>query len=171
MLTPEQEKWVNHLNTTGTVKIFPYDEKAPKKFERIKSQIQSAIGTKFEILHRGASGLGISGQKEIDIYIPMTPEQIEEYTVKMEAVFGKPKSVYPNERTKFLAKIDGTTIEIMLTNKDHPSWINGEQFRDYLIENPEVLERYRKLKEECAGLNCQEYYRKKIEFINEILGL
>lgn len=171
MLTPEQEKWVQHLNTTGRVEIFPYDEKAPEKFEQIKSQIQSAIGTEFEILHRGASSLEISGQKEIDVYIPISADQIEKLTPKMEAVFGKPKSVYPQERTKFLVKIDGTTIEIMLTNKDHPSWINGEQFRDYLIENPEALERYRKLKEECAGLNCQQYYRKKIEFINEILGI
>lgn len=171
MLTPEQEKWVSHLNTTGIVQIFLYDEKAPEKFEKIKSQIQSAIGTDFEILHRGASSLGISGQREIDVYIPMTPEQIEELTPKMEAVFGKPKSIYPNERTKFLAKIDGTTIEIMLTNKEHQSWVNGERFINYLKENPETLEKYRKLKEECAGLNCQQYYRKKIEFINEILGI
>lgn len=170
MLTPEQEKWVQHLNTTGKVEIFPYDDKAPEKFEQIKSQIQAVLGD-VEVLHRGASGMGISGQKEIDVYIPLTTEEIDEYTPKMEAVFGKPKSVYPNERTKFLAKIDGTTIEIMLTNKDHQSWINGEQFRDYLTKNSEALERYRKLKEECVGLNCQEYYRKKIEFINEILGV
>lgn len=169
MLTPEQEKWVQHLNTTGKVEIFPYDEKAPEKFEQIKAQVQSVLGN-VEVLHRGASSMGISGQREIDVYVPLTPEEIEEYTPKMEEAFGKPKSVYPNERTKFLAKIYGTTIEIMLTNKEHPSWINGERFRDNLLENPEALERYKKLKEECAGLNCQEYYRRKIEFINEILG-
>ncbi len=171
MITPEQEKWINHLNTTGIVQIFPFDPECNEKFEQVKSQIQSAIGMGFEILHRGASSLGISGQNEIDVYIPIPPEKIEELTPKMEAVFGKPKSVYPLERTKFLAKIEGTTIEIMLTNKEHRSWINGERFRDYLVENPETLERYKKLKEECAGLNCQEYYRKKIEFINEILGI
>jgi len=40
----------------------------------------------------------------------------------------------------------------------------------YLKENPEALERYRKLKEEAAGVNTGEYYRRKIEFINEILS-
>lgn len=170
MLTREQEQWISHLNTIGRVEIFPYDGKAPEKFEQIKIQIQSVLGN-IEVLHRRASSLGISGQKEIDVYIPMTVEQIEEYTPKMEVVFGKPKSVYPNERTKFLAKIDGTTIEIMLTNKDHLSWINGERFHRFLAENAEDLERYRKLKEECAGLNCQEYYRRKTEFINDIIGL
>lgn len=169
MLTPEQEKWVSHLNTTGVVQVFPYDEKAPEKFEQIKSQIQSVLGD-VEVLHRGASSLGISGQREIDVYIPITPEEIDEYTPIMEAIFGKPKSIYPLERTKFLAKIEGTTIEIMLTNKEHQNWVNGERFYNYLKENPEALERYIKLKEECAGLNCQEYYRRKIEFINEILG-
>lgn len=168
MLTPEQEKWVGHLNNDGVVEIFPYDERAPEKFEQIKSQILAVLGD-VTVLHRGASALGISGQKEIDVYIPLTPEQIEEYTPKMEAVFGKPKSVYPLERTKFLAKIDGTKIEIMLTNKDHQSWITGERFYNYLSENGEVLEQYRKLKEGCAGLNCQQYYRKKIKFINEVL--
>lgn len=33
MLTPGQEKWVSHLNTTGQVEIFPYDEKANQIFE------------------------------------------------------------------------------------------------------------------------------------------
>jgi len=129
MLTPSQQKWVDHLSDTNKVEIFPFDPKSNGKFEEIKFQIQSAIGTEFEILHRGASSLGISGQKEIDVYIPISPEKIEELTPKMEAVFGKPKSVYPLERTKFLAKIDGTTIEIMLTNQDHQSWIDGEIFK------------------------------------------
>lgn len=169
MLTPEQEKWVSHLNTEGAVKIFPYDEQAPERFEQIKSQIQAVLGN-VTVLHRGASGLGISGQKEIDVYILLTPEKIEECTPKMEAEFGKPKSVYPLERTKFLAEIDGTKIEIMLTNKDHQSWITGERFYNYLSEHGEALEQYKKLKEECAGLSCQQYYRKKIEFINEVLG-
>ncbi len=169
MLTPEQKKWVNHLNTDGVVEIFPYDEKAPKKFEQIKSQIQAVLGD-VTVLHRGASGLGISGQREIDVYIPLTPNEIAEYTPKMEAVFGKPKSVYPLERTKFLAEIDGTKIEIMLTNKYHQSWIDNDNFFKYLLVNKEALERYKQLKDGCAGLNYREYYRKKIEFINEVLG-
>lgn len=170
MLTPAQQKWVDHLSDTDKVEIFPFDSMCNEKFEQIKSQIESAIGTEFEILHRGASSLGISGQKEIDVYIPIRPEQIEELTPKMERVFGKPKSVYPLERTKFIARIDGTRIEIMLTNQDHQSWIDGERFMSYLRANPEELERYRKLKEEGAGVSIREYYRRKIEFINDILS-
>ncbi len=170
MLTPAQQKWVDHLSDTNKVEIFPFDSKCNEKFEQVKFQIKSAIGTEFEILHRGATSLGISGQKEIDVYIPIPPEKIEELTPKMEQVFGKPKSVYPLERTKFIAKIEGTMIEIMLTNQDHNSWIDSERFMSHLKENPEALEQYRRLKEEGAGVTTREYYRRKIEFINEILG-
>lgn len=170
MLTPTQQQWVDHLSDVDKIQIFPYDLKAPEKFEQIKSEIKSIIGTEFEILHRGASAMGISGQKEIDVYIPMPAEKIEELAPKMEAVWGKPKSVYPQERTKFYRHIDGTRIEIMLTNKDHQSWIDGERHFNYLKQNPEALEQYRKIKEDGDGVSVREYYRRKIEFINEILS-
>lgn len=170
MLTPSQQKWVDHLSDTNKVEIFPFDPKCNEKFEKIKSQIQSAIGIELEILHRGASSLGISGQREIDVYIPLPPEQIEELAPKMERVFGKPTSIYLLERTKFLVKIDGTTVEIMLINKKHKGWIDGETFMSYLKENPDALEQYRILKEEATGVSTREYYTRKINFINEILS-
>jgi GrpB-like predicted nucleotidyltransferase (UPF0157 family) len=169
MLTPTQQKWVDHLSDTNKVEIFPLDSKCNKKFEQIKSQIQSAIGTEFEILHRGASSLGISGQKEIDVYIPIPGEMIQGLIPRMEQVFGKPSSIYLLERTKFRPTIDGTVIEIMLINKEHESWIRGERFYEYLKENPETLEKYKKLKEDATGVSTREYYRRKIEFINEVL--
>ena len=171
MITSEQQKWIDHLSDTSKVSIFPLDHKAEEKFQQVKSQIESILGTDIEILHRGASYLGISGQKEIDIYIPVLPEQIDYLASKMEKVFGKPKSTYPLERTKCLAYIDGTKLEIMVTNKNHTSWINGEKFYKYLMENDEALEKYRKLKEEGNGLSTKEYYKKKIEFINAILEI
>ncbi len=88
----------------------------------------------------------------------------------MERVFGKPTSIYLLERTKFLVKIDGTTVEIMLINKKHKGWIDGETFMSYLKENPDALEQYRILKEEATGVSTREYYTRKINFINEILS-
>lgn len=170
MLTPKQEEWVNHLSDTNHVEIFPFDPTSEEKFKKVKEQIQTVLGKSVEILHRGASSLGISGQREIDVYIPILPEKIEEYTLEMEKVFGKPKSIYPSERTKFLEKIDGTIIEIMLTNKYHESWINGETFYSYLKENNGSLNEYRILKENGEGLSNREYYRRKIEFINSVLN-
>jgi hypothetical protein len=35
MITLEQELWLEHLNDSNSVEIFPYDEQAGEKFERI----------------------------------------------------------------------------------------------------------------------------------------
>lgn len=170
MITQEQEKWLSHLSDTNKVDIAPFDPKSNEKFEEIKKQIQSVLGNKTRVLHRGASGLGISGQPEIDIYIPVLPEKFDRTVLEMEKIFNKkPYSIYPLERTKFILFKGQTKLEIMVVNKLNKSWIDNETFYQYLKRHPEALEQYRKLKEDGRGLSNQSYYRKKIEFINNIL--
>ena len=170
MLTKDQQKWVDHLSDVDTINILPFNTNVGKIFEEIKEQIKLILGKETEVVHRGASGLGISGQSEIDVYIPVRAEKIEPMASKMEVVFGKPKSIYPEERTKFIKFVEGTKLEIILVNKACKSWIDGEIFNTYLKKNISVLEEYRKLKEDGNGLSVREYYRRKIEFINDILS-
>ena len=169
MLTPAQEQWLNHLSDTGAVTIVPYDPECEEKFKSIKQRIQSVLGNNTEVLHRGASALGISGQAEIDIYIPVSQENFDAAVAEIQKTFGKPYSVYPLERTKFILFARQTKMEIMVVNQSCKSWIDGELHFNYLKKHPEALEKYRKLKEEGAGLSNRAYYRRKIEFINEIL--
>lgn len=169
MITPSQQKWIDHLSDVDKIKISPFDPKSSLKFEEIKKQIRSVLGENLEVLHRGASALEISGQSEIDVYIPVPVDMMDQMTVKMEKVFGKPKSIYPEERTKFIKFIDKTKLEIMITNQSCQSWIDGEFFYKYLNEHKDALEEYRGLKEGGNGMSVREYYRRKIEFINEIL--
>jgi GrpB-like predicted nucleotidyltransferase (UPF0157 family) len=56
-------------------------------------------------------------------------------------------------------------------NKNSLSYINGRTFENYLMANPEMLKKYEKLKIDSNGLSTQKYYRRKIEFINEILSI
>ncbi len=170
MLTPEQETWLEHLDDTNSVEIFPYDPDACEKFERIKKLLQSILGVETTVLHKGASSLGISGQKEIDIYIPVPVENFDALLVPLEQVFGKPRSHYPLERVCFVSTIDDTKVEIFVVNSESESWKNSSRFDDHIRENKEALEAYRILKEEARGLSTQAYYRKKIEFINDILS-
>lgn len=170
MLTKEQEDWINHLSDTGSVKIAPFDPESSRKFEVIKKEVQSILGTDREVLHMGASGLGISGQPEIDVYIPVAADDFDKTTLKLQEIFGKPYSIYPMERVKFMRSVEGTKIELMIVNESRKSWIDNKIFFSYLKNNSNALERYRKLKEEGAGLSNRSYYRKKIEFINEILS-
>lgn len=71
MITPEQEKWLSHLNNTNSTKVYPYDPSSERKFEVIKERVQKVLGSGFEVVHKGASSLGISGQGELDIYVPV----------------------------------------------------------------------------------------------------
>ena len=169
MLTPEQQKWIDHLRDDDHIVMKTYDPSCVAKFDRIKARIITTLGNQVRVEHRGATGLGISGQDEIDVYIPVPPEKFDQLLTPLENAFGKPRSVYPLERARFVTEEGEKHIDIFLINDTHSGWLDGIKFEDYLINHPEALEEYRKLKEAGNGLSTREYYRRKIEFINDIL--
>jgi len=168
MLTEEQEKWVSHLSDKAEIKIFPYNPKTREVFKKIKNKIKDFLGD-IEVLHCGSTGLEILGQGEIDLYIPVLEKHFNNYLEKLVEHFGKPGSVYSLERVRFVKYIDGIKIEIFLINKENNDWKNIVKFESCLKKNPEALEEYKNIKKESNGLTVQNYYRKKIEFINKIL--
>ncbi len=167
MLTPYQQEFVDR-RPDSNIKVIPFDPKSNEKFDEIKKQIQSILG-EVKVLHRGSTGLGIAGQPEIDIYIPMSAEEIPKLTIQIENVWGKPKSIYPDEMTKFIRYIDETMIEVMLVNKSCRSWVEGETFFNYLIKNADARKEYEKLKAVGEDLSIRDYYIRKFEFMNDIL--
>ena len=169
MVTIEQSKWINHLSDEKKIVIKPYDPSCIKKFERIKSNIQNFLREDIEIRHCGATSLGISGQDEIDVYIPVIKKKFNNYIPKLTQLFGEPRSYYPLERARFTTEVDKKHVDVFLINSEDKGWINSVKFENYLRNNPESLKRYKKLKEDGDGLSVREYYRRKIEFINEIL--
>jgi GrpB-like predicted nucleotidyltransferase (UPF0157 family) len=167
-----KEKWLNHLsNKHGDVKIVPYDITAPEKFEKVKNFIQSKLGKQVRVEHRGATALGISGQDEIDIYIPVPPNDFDKYVLLVTELFGEPRSLYPPQRARFKVEESRKKIDLFVVNEESEDWINGEKFASYLKQNADVLEEYRKLKESGMGLSTQEYYRRKDAFIEKILAV
>ena len=132
--------------------------------------IQSKIGLTVRVEHRGASYLEISGQNEIDIYIPVPESLFNNFIIRLSELFGEPHRIYPLERARFNAPDNGIRIDIHLINEEHANWLNSEKFTTHLKTHPEALEEYRLLKEVGDGLSIQEYYRRKLEFINDILA-
>jgi GrpB-like predicted nucleotidyltransferase (UPF0157 family) len=51
----------------------------------------------------------------------------------------------------------------------HHNYTRSKIFLGYLRAHSEDLEKYRILKEKSDGMTVKEYYRTKIEFINDIL--
>lgn len=121
--------------------------------------------------HRGASALGISGQDEIDIYVPVSSGDFDMYVEKMRRVFGDPGSLYPLIRARFRVKGYKKHIDVFIINKEDKGWIDSEIFTNWLLSHPNTLEEYRKLKEGNAGLSTKEYYTRKTEFINRVLEI
>jgi len=171
MLTSEQEIWLAHLSDQDQVTIYPFDPTAHQKFEVVKQQLQAVLGMDARVVHHGATRLGISGQDEIDIYVPVPEEQFLATLAPLTAAFGPPRSHYPLERARFVTYVDGKHIDIFLINETCHGWLEGLKFMAYLTDHPDVLDDYRLLKEAGHGLSTRAYYRRKLEFFNRVLSL
>ena len=169
MLTSKQQKWIDHLSDSDKVIIKPFDPTTAEKYNKIKKIIQSNLGKSINVLHCGATSMQISGQDEIDVYIPVDVKKFDEIFILLKNLFGKPRSHYPLERARFVVKIDNKHIDIFLINQVSVGWIDGLRFEKYLKSNPKSLNKYRLLKESLNGVSTREYYKNKIEFINKIL--
>jgi GrpB-like predicted nucleotidyltransferase (UPF0157 family) len=129
------------------------------------------LGDDIRVDHRGATSLGISGQDEIDVYIPVSENRFNSLLAPLSTAFGNPHSHYPLDRARFVTYEEGKHIDIFLINDSSQGWLDGIKFENYLKLHPAALLRYRVLKESGHGLSTREYYRRKIEFINEVLSL
>lgn len=167
MLTPSQQQWIDSLRD-GTITIVPYDERTERLFLQAKARVHNAIGDKVVVEHCGASSLGISGQDEIDVSILANKDTFDEYIPKLEKEFGPVRSRYP-DRARFEVREEGKKIDLKIVDVDNENYKDSKIFENYLKNNPEELERYKALKEECNGKTTKEYYTRKTEFINEIL--
>ena len=170
MLTEKQKKWISHLDSNNKIHIIPYNPETKKIFNIIKNDLIKVLG-KTTISHRGSTKLKISGQGEIDLYIPVTNKKFKLYLYKLIKYIGKPRSLYDLERARFIKYINNIKIEIFLINKNCEGWKNCIKFEKYLKENSKALNEYIKVKNKVNGLSTRRYYAAKTEFINKILDL
>lgn len=168
MLTPEQEDWINQMPDDKHIEIFPYDPNSEAIFENLCVNLERQL-VDLRPEHHGATSFKISGQNEIDTYIPVPPEQFDTTVSRLTDILGHPASIHPNERARFSQKIGGKRVDVFLVNQEHQNWKDLLRFEEYLRSHSEALDTYRKLKEDGAGLSIREYFRRKTEFINDIL--
>lgn len=159
MITPDQEAWLDHLSTTQAIQVVPFDPTCEEKFLQTKEKVQAVLGFHQAVEHHGASSLGISGQDEIDVYVPVFPDEFDGIVIKLKSLFGEPGSLYPLQRARFTTNVSEKRVDVLVVNKN------------YLHTHSDALEEYRALKESLSGKSVQEYYRRKTEFINGILAL
>ncbi len=168
MLTPEQTTWIESLSNRQ-IFVVPYDSRSEELFNKVKEKVHQILGPDVVVEHCGASGLGISGQDEIDVSIVTEKGKFADYIPLLETEFGSVRSQY-SDRARFEVREEGKKIDLKIVDLDHPNYLQGKIFEQYLKSHPEDLERYRALKEEASGTSVKEYYRRKTEFINDILA-
>ena len=168
MLTTDQKEWLNHLSDTEKIIIIPYNPKNKEVFKLIKNDLIKILG-KVRISLCGSTSLGISGQGEIDLYIPAAKKHFNGYLEKLIAYLGKPGSIYDLRRVRFVKFVNGIKIEIFLINKNFRDWTNCCKFINFLKRNPKYLLEYEKIKSKCNGFSVRRYYTAKVKFINKIL--
>jgi GrpB-like predicted nucleotidyltransferase (UPF0157 family) len=169
MLTPDQEAWLAHLSDRDRIRILPFDPNAADAFAVVKHRIETALGQTVRIEHHGATSLGISGQDEIDVYLPVPADRLNDLIDRLRALFGEPRSLYPGRRARFVTEVDGKHIDVFPINEEHEDWGRMARFEAYLRSHPEALEQYRLLKERGNGLSVRAYYREKLRFFNDVL--
>lgn len=86
-------------------------------FNKIKKDLIDNIGN-IRVSLRGSTLLGISGQGEVDLYIPVAKKDFNIYLKKLINYLGDPGSIYDLRRVRFVKYIDNIKIEIFLINKN-----------------------------------------------------
>jgi GrpB-like predicted nucleotidyltransferase (UPF0157 family) len=170
MLTKADINWLEHLSNSRRIKIVPYDPDVQNIFNAQRNEILNILGQQTIVLHGGSSGLGISGQDEIDIFIPVSRALFDKTVKKLTVAYGLPGSYYAQERVRFNRYVKRKKIEVFVVNKSSVRWKRSVAFENYLRTHSVALKAYNKLKEEANGKGVKDYYRLKLEFANEVIA-
>lgn len=169
-LTNAQEKWLSGLSDDETVSIEPFDPASKDAFNKVREKLKKSLGKDVEVVHKGATSLKIAGKGELDVYIPVPPDEFSNWIHKTKQILGLPKSLYPKDRARFMTSVENTEVEVFVVNNCSQNWINSCNFEKYLKDHPKALLEYENIKKDADGSSVREYYTQKTIFINKILN-
>lgn len=165
----------------STVKIIPYDPKAPKIFEDIKQFLCNIVPFHIEVEHIGSTAVpGLGGKGVIDTLIITKQEYMQKivellelkgYKFNPEIGFGTfPERFFISGPYRYKGKELHVHFHItFLGSNEHKDKL---LFRDYLRKHPEEAETYFNLKKRWSVEVASEKLRfaeLKTPYINEVL--
>lgn len=167
MLTKEEKDYLSKIDPGRKVSIHPFDQNGKALGEAVVKQIKNYFPN-LEVLFMGSVALGISGQKDIDVYVLAKPKDIDKYLPTFEKLFGKidKKGKYVKKTfVEWKFQKGGYEIEIYLTEPPE------RQIKVYEIlkSNQKLLKEYEDLKLSFDGKSYKDYQKAKYEFYNRIL--
>ncbi|MDP3741135.1 MAG: GrpB family protein [bacterium] len=160
MLTPNEEKYLEKIPAGRTASVWPFDPKTREVAKEIIDQINTAI-PELEVLHMGATALGIAGQNDLDLYILSSGEKFEKYLSQIEKLFGQRVqgiSIYKWEFAK-----DGFEVELYLADPVYPEMKRQLKVFEILSNDAALLREYEKIKLSSNRAPFRDYMRKKLD--------
>ena len=158
------------------VKIFPYNSKLPKIFEKQKKRISKVIDNN-DIHHIGSTAVPeLGGKGIIDIMIGIKNWKEAKSIVKKIKKIGF-KHIHPREKGRlFLSKHRKSTppdnVHIHIVRKGGKEYKELLFFRDYLRKNKKEVKKLFKLKlkwlKEAKG-DRKRYFKLKENYVKQIL--
>lgn len=167
MLTEEQERYIQTIPEDKKVKIYPYSPKLKDIANEFIQKIRS-IDPNLEIMFMGASGLGILGQGDIDLYILSPASEFKKYLPGLIEQFGEPRSKHETS-VAWQFERENHEVELYLTDPSSSAMKEQVKVFEILKNNPEILKAYEQLKQDSDGISFREYQRRKYEFYNKLL--
>lgn len=168
MLTNAEERYLLTIPKDKKVTIAPYSTKLSTIAESLINKVKVPF-PELDVVFMGASGLGISGQGDIDLYALSPAINFQKYLPTLKQIFGNPEHEH-KESVEWAFIIEGINVEFYLTDPQTESMKRQIKVFQILKKNNTLLDEYRILKEKMNGKSMREYQRRKYEFYNRILA-
>ncbi len=167
MLTQDQEKYLETIPEDKKIFVQDFDPAVKRTADEVVVSIK-ARGPDWNIWPMGSSELGIAGQNDIDINIPIHPEKYGEYLPTLIELFGQPlqKDKLP---MKWQFEQDGFEVELYLTDSTTKTFQEHLEVFTALKNDPALRKQYEEIKKSASDGSFKDYMRVKYEFFNEIL--
>lgn len=145
-----------------------YQPECEKCFRNYQRRIQKALPLA-RIEHIGSSAIPNAISKgDLDIYVEVTQEQFESSILALKRLgfIEQTETLRTDELCMLISKHDNVALQVVKQGYAFEFFLI---FRDQLIINPELVQRYNALKVACKELKPETYRQYKSAFIEQIL--
>lgn len=162
------------------VVVLPYDPKWKNDFEKIKRELENAIGgLTVSIEHVGSTSVeGLSAKPIIDIDVVIGDYSVFDSIVRRLGAIGYfhagDLGIKDREAFKYTDKPHLQAHHLYVCPQNSKELLRHITFRDFLRNNPEAVKRYGEVKETAAKLfpdNMEKYIEYKAPVIEELYSL
>ena len=148
-----------------------YQNKANEIFHTVREQIKDIL-PRARVEHVGSSAVpGCISKGDLDIFVGVDALEFQEVLKKLMKIgfTEKKDTLRTNSLCMMVTNQFDWDVAIQVV-ENGTDWENFIHFRDILIANNEINQKYNDLKNACVTNNAKEYRQKKSMFIYEVLG-